>query len=79
MGRYFLNILCWIDCGINTLFAGDYKETCSSRLGRHYNDVWIARKIADIINWIALHVFGQANHCKVEVQPDCDHEEEILK
>lgn len=78
LSRYFYNWLCWIDIGLNVLCAGDYRETCSSRLGRHYNDNKAAHIIADTINWVALHVFGQANHCQVSIQVDADHTVDLL-
>lgn len=69
--RYFLNFFCWADVGINVLFAGDWRETCSSRLGRYQDTVKSACIIAGMVDWVALKVFGQANHCKVSIQ--CEH------
>jgi hypothetical protein len=77
--RYVYNWLCWIDIGLNVLFGGDYRETCSSRLGRYYGKVKAATVIADAVNWVALHVFGQTDHCKVSIQPACDHTAEVWK
>lgn len=75
--RYVYNWLCWVDIGLNVLWAGDYRETCSSRLGRYYGKVKIATVIADAINWVAYKVFGQKNHCQVSVQPENDHTAEV--
>ena len=46
------------------LFGGSSLETCSSRLGRHYEASKSAKFFADTIDWVAFTVFGQMNHCK---------------
>lgn len=79
MRRYLLNWLCWIDCGLNVLFGSDYRETCSSRLGRYYGKSRAATAIADGVNWLFHILFREHNHCQANIQPDCDHTNEVLR
>lgn len=67
MKLYVWNFFGWIDCGLNILFGGSYMETCSSRLGRHYETVAIARHVADVIDWFAFWMAGEMNHCKSNI------------
>jgi hypothetical protein len=67
MMTIFWNILGWADCGLNVLFGGSYLETCSSRLGRHYETSAAARRVADVIDWWAFALAGEMNHCKSNI------------
>jgi hypothetical protein len=65
--RYFLNILIWLDIGINVIFfGGSPYETCSSRIGRHAdnNEKW-AIILSDILSFL----LGE-NHCNRVRVPD---------
>lgn len=42
-------------------------ETCSSRLGRHYETSVIARNVADVIDLWAFYLAGEMNHCKSNI------------
>jgi hypothetical protein len=77
--QYIYNILVWIDEGLSTIFLGSPHETCSSRLGRHYDTSRVARICADGVNYVALHVFGQKDHCQTNIEPSDYQTGEILK
>lgn len=65
MRRYLLNIMVWIDQGINTvLFAGSPDETISSRIGRNQH-LRICRFAKRVVDW----VFGPG-HCERSVEPE---------
>lgn len=74
IGRYLWNWLVWLDEGLNTLTGGDCHETCSSRLGKmdrgDYGFIWryVTMPLRWTVDFVALHVFGQANHCAVSLQ-----------
>ena len=69
MKLYLYNLLFLLpDCALNTLFCGSPFETCSSRLGRHYETSDAARTVADIVDGAAFYLFGQMNHCKSNIQ-----------
>ena len=58
MKNYLLNILIWIDCGLNMLlFGGSPYEPISSRVGKQRPAKW-----ACIICRLLDKVFGE-NHC----------------
>lgn len=67
MKHIIWNILGWIDCGLNVAFGGSYMETCSSRLGRHYETSRIVRRVADCVDWLAFYLAGEMNHCKSNI------------
>lgn len=49
-------------------------ETCSSRLGRHYETSSTARIVADIIDWIAFKLAGEMNHCRSNILQSSHYE-----
>lgn len=67
MKLWIYNYLLWRDCGLNQFFGGSPYETCSSRLGRHYESSKVARVVADVIDWCAFKLAGEMNHCKSNV------------
>jgi len=62
---YIKRLLISIDQLGNTALDGDPDETISSRVGRNavQGKVW-AIVIAKVIDYIALTVFDQKNHCR---------------
>lgn len=70
MRQYFWNILLLIDCAVDSiLFLSSPFETISSRLWRH-DGIWWIHPIRLMVDWVALHVFGQADHCRWAAQPE---------
>lgn len=67
MKLYVFNLLLVLDCGINVLFGGSPYETCSSRLGRHYETNKVAKVVADVIDWTAFKLAGEMNHCRSNI------------
>lgn len=77
---WIFNQLLVMDCGLNALFGGSPFETCSSRLGRHYETSSIARRVADCIDWVAFKLAGEMNHCKSNIMLSSHYEgREVLK
>jgi len=60
VGRYIVNILYWIDEGVNVILGGDPRETLSSRMGKTNK--------CQVCNWICkgLHLIDP-RHCKRNV------------
>lgn len=80
MSLWIYNQLLAMDCGLNTLLGGSPFETCSSRLGRHYNTSHEARVVADVIDWVAFHLAGEMNHCRSNILLSSHYEgREVLK
>ena len=77
---WIYNQLLSLDCALNSLCGGSPFETCSSRLGRHYDSSNIARVVADVIDWLAFKLVGEMNHCKSNIMLSSHYENrEILK
>ena len=58
---FIYNLLLWFDCGLNMLCGGSPFETCSSRLGRHYETSEPARALADLLDWAAFTPSGSSH------------------
>ena len=69
--RYFYNLALAFDLGLNALFAGSPRETCSSRLWRHRGVAGVFIIIRSI-DWVAYHAFGQVDHCRVSLDEAYD-------
>lgn len=61
--KYLWNLLVWLDIGLNVLFAGDPRETVSSRAGK------AARKgkqwgcvLCKFLDWF------EKNHCELSIK-----------
>ena len=83
IARYLLNVLMAVDEGVNALLGGDPHECLSSRIGKaaagDYGEFW-QRTTAPVqrsIDWVALHAFGQADHCATSRCPDLGTEDLI--
>lgn len=77
--KYFYNIALACDLMLNTVFGGSPRETCSIRLWRH-RQVRGVMIIIRAINWVALYLFGQEDHCKVSLDDACDFSgQEVLE
>ena len=59
--KYLFNLLISLDQLGNTLTGGDPDETISSRLGKHYNNSFMAR-LVDLMFW--------RGHCVDSIEPD---------
>ena len=73
MGRYLLNILIWLDQGVNAIFFfGDPDETVSSNIGRvkrAYGGVVPAwRPVMRVLDWILERI--DKNHCIDSIEED---------
>ena len=74
--RYLLNILIAIDDIGSALTFGDPQDTISSRLGKahrgDYGAFWrrVTHPLYVLVNWVALHVFGNVNHCMNSIEDD---------
>lgn len=77
--RYIFNIFIGVDQLFNAIFGGDPEETISSRLGRYSSTNKAAYYIAKVIDYVALKIFKEANHCKVSLEPPDHHRNDILK
>lgn len=65
MKRYFQNILIGLDQFIWTLLSGDPDETISAAMWRLETDgKALAGPVRRAIDWIALKVFRQKDHCQ---------------
>lgn len=63
--KYFINILVWVDQGINVIFfGGSPDETISSRIGRNqqYAICRFAKKVLD-------GILGKG-HCENAIEPE---------
>ena len=77
---WVFNLLLVLDCGLNALFGGSPFETCSSRLGRHYDTSRSARVVADAVDWVAFKLAGEMNHCKSNIMLSSHYEgREVLR
>jgi hypothetical protein len=77
---WIYNQLIVLDCALNSLFGGSPFETCSSRLGRHYDTSATARFVADIIDWCAFRLAGEMNHCRSNIMLSSHYEgREVLE
>ena len=80
MKLWVFNQLLALDCGLNAVFGGSPYETCSSRLGRHYDTSRPARVVADVIDWVAFKLAGEMNHCKSNIMLSSHYEgREVLR
>ena len=71
MKQYFWNIFLLLDCAIDSiLFGSSPFELMSSRAWRH-RDCWQGAAAVKLVDWLALHIFGQPNHCKNSEQMGC--------
>ena len=66
--RYVRNVFVAEDQKLNAMMGGDEDETISSRSGK------LAQKgitlPSRVIDFFALHCFGQANHCADSIEED---------
>ncbi|MEW6314152.1 MAG: hypothetical protein AB1513_08960 [Pseudomonadota bacterium] len=61
MGRYLLNIIIWLDIGINVLlFSGSPYETLSSRIGRRAEK---GERWACVLCKLLGKIFRDPRHC----------------
>jgi len=67
--KWGFNVLVSIDQLGNTLTGGDPDETISSRLGKHYNNSFMAR-LVDLLFW--------RGHCTDSIEED-EGKDKILK
>lgn len=65
VGKYLMNIVLWLDLGLNTLTGGSPYESVSSRLGRNYRGTWIER----MVDKYAWEIFRQKWHCENSTRP----------
>ena len=80
MNRYLWNHLLTLDCWLNVWFGGSPFETCSSRLGRHYDTSEVARVVADVVDCVAFYGFGEMNHCRSNILQSSHYEgREVIK
>ncbi len=61
IGKYFWNILLWLDQGLSCLFGGDPRETISSRMAKKRNESQLARDFCTILDKI------DNNHCNENI------------
>lgn len=73
---YFLNVLIGQDIAWNTIFGGSPSQTISGRLYDH-KDVWLARKIMHIVDWVFARL-GDNNHCMNSYDRDKTKRPEVL-
>lgn len=76
IGRYLFNLIYVGDLVWNSKTGGSPKEPVSSRLWDHYRDGYFRKSV----DWVALHVFGEADHCKKasENTPLSDKEDGVI-
>lgn len=77
--QFIYNLLLGIDQFGNILLLGSPDETISSRLGRSYtsgNSKWFVRPFKAFVDFMALRIAGQVNHCvsSIEVDRELNHE-----
>ena len=68
--RYICNVFLGIDYFVNVLLLGDPDDSISERLGRAMlsgKPKFFVPPIFNFVNFMALHIFGQANHCQSAV------------
>lgn len=70
---YILNNILSVDQSVNAETGGSKNETCSSRLGRYQNTVWVARLICKF-----LDIFDK-DHCKKNIVPEFYQENEVVE
>lgn len=78
MMRYFKNILIGLDQFGNVVLGGSPDETISSRVWRRRRDSFIAKIAVNIIDWVALKVFGQENHCRLSLEAADRSQDEVF-
>ena len=81
MKTYLLRIAAWLSQGLHCIaFAGHHDMTVSARCYVEYrllgNGRW--RRAHDGINWIALTVFGQNEHCMQSFLSDEQYARQVL-
>lgn len=79
IGKYFFNILLGIDQFVNVLLLGDPDDSISGRCGRAVasgKPKWGILTFSKIIDWGALKLAGQKDHCFNSIldQEDLTHE-----
>lgn len=65
--QYIFNILLGIDDLTNTILLGDPDDSISGRLGRAMasgKPRFFVPPIFHLVNWVALKIFKQENHCQ---------------
>ena len=68
MKRYIWNLLILLDCAVDSVFFFSSPfETISSRVWRHRDNA-VAYLAMQVIDWVALHIFSQADHCRKSEQ-----------
>ncbi|MDR3436453.1 hypothetical protein [Telmatospirillum sp.] len=78
--RYLRNVFVAVDDLGSALTLGDGQETISSRLGKaeESGHEGLSRPLRVAVNWVALHVFGQENHCESSIEEDRGSEAESV-
>lgn len=68
--RYICNVFLGIDYFVNVLLLGDPDDSISERLGRAMlsgKPKFFVPPVFNFVNFMALHIFGQENHCQKAV------------
>lgn len=71
--QYSFNNLLSVDQAVNCSAGGDKNETCSSRLGRYKNTVWLAKLICRFLDLF------EKDHCIKSIVPEYDRNNEVIK
>jgi hypothetical protein len=80
MKQYGFNLALGLDQLANILLLGDPDETISSRTGRAIASgkaKWWVPKFGALVDWLALHGFGDRDHCARSIESDEPHKYEI--
>lgn len=70
VGKWGLNILIGFDNFVSSVLLGDPDETISSRLGKAQRDNAPLKPVADLVDFVVLELFGQAQHCQKSIERD---------
>ena len=74
IGKYLMNLILWLDLGLNTFTFGSPYESVSSRLGRHYKGTWVEV----MVDKFAWHIFKQKFHCENATRPTRKQREDAI-
>lgn len=79
IGKWGLNVLIWLDQGLNTLAGGDPDETVSSRLGRmklaHGGAIPWTHPVSKSLDWCLDKI--DENHSIDAIEPPSHYDDEI--
>lgn len=63
---YLANVFLALDFFLNAVLLGSPEDSISGRLGRAIQSgkpKWFVKPIASVVDYVALHIFGQKDHC----------------